>query len=316
MNGRSLQGMPKAVDVAWLFGNDAPSGAARRRRRTLAALLIGAGILALGLGSLEAGIAAGLINGANSPISFIMGQVLHRGAAMGGAEATAPPLAWNSHAGAHKRIDVAAAVSVSSPLPRRSVCVRLCDGYFFPVAPISSLGDLAAHEATCAGQCPDAPTQLFIEPAGSDRIEDAVSTNGARYAALPMALSNRSSAFKTCSCHRRPGEMVSLRNDFTLRRGDSIMTRAGIVVFRGSGRLPYAQNDFTALARASMPADKRQILAAIERAALPSIRQSGFTPLPPRKAQIAFAAPSPERPNAAPMNKSIHFVEPSISASN
>ena len=105
-------------------------------------------------------------------------------------------------------------------------------------------------------------------------------------------------------------------NDATLRKGDSIMTPQGILVFRGAGRMPYAQTDFTTLANAAMPRDKREILAAIERAALPNIRQASAISAPPRKSEIAFAAPLPDSSKAASLNKSIHFVEPMISVSN
>jgi hypothetical protein len=159
---------------------------------------------------------------------------------------------------------------------------------------------------------------LFVEPAGSDRIEDAVSPDGARYTALPVAFRNRATVDNTCTCHRHPGEAFSLLNDATLRKGDSIMTSKGIVVFRGAGRMPYAQSDFTTLANASMPRDKREILAAIERAALPNLHRASVALLPPlpRKAEIAFAAPLPDRSKATSANNSIHFVEAPVSASN
>jgi hypothetical protein len=319
MTGRYIKGSPKAAGVAKLSLAKRRGISPARNRRTMAAFLTGLGLLGLGFGSLEAGIAAGVINPLNSPISFITGQVQNRVWRPDGSQA-GTPIAWNlldSSAG-HKRsgASVAKASERSSSLPRRSVCVRLCDGYYFPVGPLSRADDLPNHEAACSGLCPDAPTQLFIEPAGSDRIEDAVSSNGARYGALPVAFRNRTRLDNTCTCHRRPGQTFSLLDDFTLRKGDSIMTPAGIIVFRGASRLPYAQDDFTALAKASMPKDKREILAAIERATLPTVRQSGNATSPPRRSEIAFNASLLSRSPQAPINKSIHFVASTVSASN
>jgi hypothetical protein len=269
---------------------------------------------------LEAGIAAGVVNPLNTPTSFFTNQVQNRFSEPDAGHSATPNIAWSSSdsGAANKRsgVIVARASGGHSSLPRRSVCVRLCDGYYFPIGPVSRAGDLPNHQAACSGLCPDAPTQLFVEPAGSDKIEDAVSSNGARYGALPVAFRNRTTLDSSCTCHRRPGQAFSLLNDFTLRKGDSIMTPLGIVVFRGAGGLPYAQNDFTALANASMPKDKREILAAIERATLPNIRQSGAAPLPPRKSEIAFNTPSLPRLRSTPLNKSIHFVEPMVSASD
>jgi hypothetical protein len=109
--------------------------------------------------------------------------------------------------------------------------------------------------------------------------------------------------------------MFSLANDFTLRSGDSVMTPSGMMVFRSGGHLPYARDNFATLANASMPKDKKAVLAAIERAALPSARQSSVMLFAPRNSEIAFAAP-PVRSKTMAANKSIHFVEPMISASN
>jgi hypothetical protein len=281
--------------------------------------LTGAGLLALAFGSLEAGVAAGLVNSANSPIAFITGQVQRSSWSADAGGAASPKIAASAAGPApqhkHNRSATAVVTKVSSMLPRRSVCVRLCDGYFFPVGALSREGDLRGQEEACSGLCPDAPTQLFMEPAGSDKIEDAISENGAPYSSLPMAFSNRSAADKTCACHRHPGEMFSLANDATLRRGDSIMTTTGIVVFRGSGRMPYAPSDFTALAKASIPADKRAVLAAIERAALPRMmRQSPSALAPPRKSHFTFA-PSNDGPKLTASNNTIRFVEP-VAATN
>ena len=152
--------------------------------------------------------------------------------------------------------------------PRRSVCVRLCDGFFFPVGPVGGNSSLASHEADCAGLCPDAQTALYIEPAGSDKIEEASSIKGAPYTALPVAFRHRQTSDNSCTCHRIIGANYSLLRDFTLRKGDSVMTARGFRVFQGANRLPYVQSNFTTLARASMPSAQRSALMAMERVAL------------------------------------------------
>jgi hypothetical protein len=335
MIGRSVQGLPKATDISWL-SSEGGAKEGKRPRRTLAAFLTGAGLLVMGFSSLQAGIAAGIVNSSSSPFALILGHGQNRNAAPDEGYSNAN-IVWSSlnPTPARQRDSrVAAAGPAQGPvsLPRRSVCVRLCDGYFFPVGPLSRQSDLRNQEAACSGLCPDAPTQLFVEPAGSDKIEDAVSLSGARYLSLPVAFRNRATADNTCACHRRPGEAFPLRDDFTLRKGDSIMTTKGIMVFRGARRLPYVQNDFATLANASMSRDKRAVLAAIERATLPSLRQSNeaFLPLskaaflppnkaaflPPSKAKFAFATPSSERSTPEAINKSIRFVEPKLSASD
>ncbi len=152
-----------------------------------------------------------------------------------------------------------------------AVCVRLCDGYFFPSA-TSSGGDEA-----CATQCPDAPTARYTEPAGSDRIEDAVSTGGALYSALPVANRYRTAFDNTCSCRHSLNSSYSASslNDPTLRKGDLVMTPKGFLVFQGAKARSVTSSDFVALSQApSLPKDLRAVLVEMERASA-SQRQAG-----------------------------------------
>jgi hypothetical protein len=168
--------------------------------------------------------------------------------------------------------DVAATPVVDVPTdvkPRETraaglaVCVRLCDGFFFPSA------TTAGGDEACAAQCPDALTVRYMESAGSDRIEDAVSTRGALYSALSMANRYQTTLDSTCSCHRSPVRSYSdsLLNDPTLQKGDVVMTPKGFVVFQGAKTRSITSSDFVALSKArSMPKDLRATLVDMERA--------------------------------------------------
>jgi hypothetical protein len=143
-----------------------------------------------------------------------------------------------------------------------AVCVRLCDGSFFPS------NTAVGGDAACNAQCPDAPTALYTEPAGSDKIEDAVSTTGALYTALPVALRNRATLDETCTCHR---DQVSysqmLLHDYTLHKDDVVMTPKGFIVFQGKKASAIRRDDFVALAGASsLPAESRAALTAMQNA--------------------------------------------------
>ncbi len=171
----------------------------------------------------------------------------------------------------------------------QAVCVRLCDGGFFPV---SGHGDAASEEAACVALCPDAPTALYHEQAGSDKIEDAVSTKGAPYSALPVALRYRTTLDATCACHRSRAQQLPIARDSTLRKGDYVMTANGVVMFAGgSKRAPYGASDFTALAGASIPAAQRAALMAIERVSQSSGGiSSNRLPIAPPPSHMASAA--------------------------
>ena len=191
----------------------------------------------------------------------------------------------------------------------RPVCVRLCDGFFFPASEPAGANNAASEEAACAGMCPDAPIALYYQPSGSDKIEDAISATGQRYSALPIALRYRSTQDNTCTCHRSIASALSPLHDPTLRKGDALMTPKGILVFRGAEQGTHTPRDFAALAAAQVPKDQRSTLQALERvsqAPQPGVTRSWLT---------AATVPSDTAPIAATetatreITDKIRFVE-------
>ena len=257
---------------------------APRRRRVLAAFALGAAITVAALAVLAAEGAS-----ARGPFLGAYSGAYQR------AAFTLLPLDPNAAAPRrrhrHERIAWAKRHEKVERLPHReAVCVRLCDGYFFPLP--SDAADTTAQAASCNSQCPDAPTEVYYR-SGADRIEDSVTADGRRYTALPVALRYRSTSDSTCSCHRDAVAYAPL-DDATLRRGDLIMTPAGFVMFRGAEGAKHRTSDFTALAKASVPSAMRGDLQAMERVSLatdhPTLRQwlaSQATPV--------LAARKPER---------------------
>lgn len=196
-------------------------------------------------------------------------------------------------------------------LSRRSVCVRLCDGFAFPVADYAGESDNATHSAICAGMCPGAPTRLYVQPAGSDRLDDTQSTRDRKpYSALPVAFRYTKVRDETCSCHP-PGAStlnnISLLRDFTLRAGDTIMTERGFRVFQGASGWPYRRDNFATLARSGIGKSEIGRLGAMERAS--------------RRAQTFAARGKPGAdapvltigaPAARPVEKSVRLLGPRV----
>lgn len=88
------------------------------------------------------------------------------------------------------------------PVLGQAVCVRTCDGYFFPLP--SATQDARQAAQMCQAQCPAAPTAVFYKEQGG-QIEQSFSADGQPYLALPNALSYRASVVETCAC-RAPGQ--------------------------------------------------------------------------------------------------------------
>jgi len=123
----------------------------------------------------------------------------------------------------------------------RTMCVRMCDGYYFPVGDLERQRDLPLHDLSCNAACPGAPTKLFVLPPGADEIEAAQAADGMRYADLPMAQAYTTSVDDTCSCqgpNRRVAARLDIRHDMTLRKGDIIVTSEGPLVYRGDDGRP------------------------------------------------------------------------------
>jgi hypothetical protein len=143
------------------------------------------------------------------------------------------------------------------------VCVRLCDGFFFPSALVGE-GDEG-----CAEQCPDAPTAFYSKPAGSDGVVGAVSVSGAPYSDLPVADRHLTAYDGTCTCHRSltRSHVAELLQDRTLRNGDLVMTEKGFTVFRGDKSGAVSASNFVALSRSStVSKEARAELTAMEHA--------------------------------------------------
>jgi len=81
----------------------------------------------------------------------------------------------------------------------RSVCVRLCDGFFYPISYSAYGVRLGNDAALCQSNCA-APAELYVYRNPGQEIEQAVSLNGSTYMDLPVALRFRKEYVKGCSC--------------------------------------------------------------------------------------------------------------------
>jgi hypothetical protein len=68
------------------------------------------------------------------------------------------------------------------------LCVRTCDGYFFPMSPASSVSDLDRDQKNCESRCPGAEVQVYYQRVvGEDPADMISSASGAPYSELPTA---------------------------------------------------------------------------------------------------------------------------------
>jgi len=87
----------------------------------------------------------------------------------------------------------------------RTVCVRSCDGAYFPISFATVPSRFADDERTCRSLCPNAQVTLYTYHNPGEDIAQAVSISGQPYSQSPNAFRFRTQYDKTCSC-RAPGQ--------------------------------------------------------------------------------------------------------------
>jgi hypothetical protein len=110
----------------------------------------------------------------------------------------------------------------------RTVCVRTCDGYFFPISFATSPGRFADDERTCKKLCPAAEVALFTHRNPGEDMNQAVSLGGQPYAQQPNAFKYRTAYDAACSC-KAPGQtwaeaLKNTEDRSTLEHGDIVVT--------------------------------------------------------------------------------------------
>lgn len=110
----------------------------------------------------------------------------------------------------------------------RTLCVRTCDGYYYPISFATTPDRFQADENICQRTCPAAEVYLYTYHNPGEDVTKAVSIGGRPYTELPAAFRYRTALDPSCSC-RRPGETWAdaLKNadgDMTLAPGDVVVT--------------------------------------------------------------------------------------------
>jgi hypothetical protein len=110
----------------------------------------------------------------------------------------------------------------------RTVCVRTCDGFYFPISFATVPSRFADDEKTCRNLCPAADATLFSYRNPGEDMNSAVSINGQPYSSSPNAFRYRTEFNPSCSC-KAPGQtwsdaLKNIDDRASLDQGDIIVT--------------------------------------------------------------------------------------------
>lgn len=88
--------------------------------------------------------------------------------------------------------------------PFRTMCVRTCDGAFFPISSNATPADFARDTELCRARCPTADTELYYHVLATEESDQMVSASTGRpYSELPTAFAYRTREVRTpgtCGC--------------------------------------------------------------------------------------------------------------------
>jgi hypothetical protein len=87
----------------------------------------------------------------------------------------------------------------SSSTSYRTLCVRQCDGFYFPVSDSTTESHFRDDESKCHSQCA-APAELFYHRSDQD-VDQMVSLSGRPYSEMPNAFRHRKVYIHGCSCN-------------------------------------------------------------------------------------------------------------------
>ncbi|MGC1181034.1 MAG: DUF2865 domain-containing protein [Methyloceanibacter sp.] len=160
----------------------------------------------------------------------------------------------------------------------RSVCVRTCDGFFFPISYSTYASRLAQDATACQANCA-APAELYVYRNPGQEIDQAISLNGAAYKDLPAAFKYRKAYVKGCSCKEAE------YNPTEIEAGQQKAEAAAAAGKPGAKKKPAAP---AAQAAAPAPPSGGEPPAQLDAPA-----QQAATPAPPAPA-AALAQPAPQ----------------------
>ncbi len=136
----------------------------------------------------------------------------------------------------------------------RTLCVRLCDGFYFPISYSTLQSNFHEDEAKCHQKCAS-PAELYVYRNPGEDVEQAVSLNGQPYKDLPNAFRNRKQYIKGCSCNASeysPEEIA--KSEKALKEQAAEARRTASNRGKGENQAPAAQQPAANTPPAQAPA--------------------------------------------------------------
>ncbi len=180
----------------------------------------------------------------------------------------------------------------------RTLCVRTCDGYYFPISDRTNSGHFATDQAVCQSLCPGADVGLYVHQNPGQQSEDMVSLNGTAYTSQPFAFLYRQSYNPACTCNPASNGVA----------GGAGFTKVPRVAVAGAVSVPGAVGDQTGDTGPIVPAPMPRPDRLADPETLANMK-GGFTPVPiTPKVSEAIAAAAQSGPRVRVVGPSYSYL--------
>ncbi|MBL8567130.1 MAG: DUF2865 domain-containing protein [Hyphomicrobiaceae bacterium] len=193
-----------------------------------------------------------------------------------------------------------------------TVCVRLCDGAYFPISYSTTRDRFATDEAVCKSRCAAAPARLFVWPNPGGAPETMRDRRGGSYVALPTAFQFRRGKTQGCSCRPEAWEEASISRHAQYARDEATPTGSVKLAAGSAARVAGWHSDRSATeVPAGMqhnhgrPAVVARADAALADSASATEHVSGSTTTPVRQSMSPSSPPAVFSAQAKPLGAAV-----------
>ena len=111
----------------------------------------------------------------------------------------------------------------------RTLCVRLCDGFYWPLSHSTVRAHFSKDAKQCEVGCPGR-SQLFVQRTGSEDVEGMVDLKGVPYTQLKNALRYRTEYVRDCTCRGNPwdAEAIARHRAYAEAANKSTQEKSGV----------------------------------------------------------------------------------------
>ncbi len=184
----------------------------------------------------------------------------------------------------------------------RTVCVRACDGFYFPMSFAATRKSLNAEGHRCRSLCGD-DARLYYMPSPNGEIDQAVDLSGRTYARHTNAFKYRKAQVEGCTCRPAPWSDAEIERhrryaEEALRKAPAVMALADPAQPTSPTQKSNSEDQqFTAKDTAKKDSTVAEIIAPVERR---TERRSALSPAQ-RTDKIKYVT-SRQAPPSGPKN--------------